>query len=57
MIIHLVFKHMFQTFLFEGYSNYPKRIILYNLNYMSLANPVAIDVKTLMIDIEYSLEK
>ena len=39
-------------------SNYPERIILSNLTHMmSMADPVAIGVETLMIDSGYSLEK
>ena len=42
----------------KGTSNYPKRIILSNLTHMmSMTDPIAIDVKTLMIDIGCSLEK
>ena len=58
----LVFKYMFLTFLFVGYSrrtsNYPKRITLSNPTHiMSLTDPVAIGVETLMIDSECFLEK
>ena len=39
-------------------SNYPKRIALSNLTrMMSMADPIAIGVKTLMIDSGCSLEK
>ena len=39
-------------------SNYPKRISLSNLSHMmSMTDPIAIDVETLMIDSGCSLEK
>ena len=39
-------------------SNYPERIALSNLTHMiSVADPIAIDVETLMIDSGCSLEK
>ena len=39
-------------------SNYPKRIVLCDSTHMmSMADPVAIDVKTLRIDSGYSLKK
>ena len=39
-------------------SNYPERITLSNLSHMmSMANPIAIGVETLRIDIGFSLEK
>ena len=39
-------------------SNYPKRIALSNPSHMmSMADPIAIDVETLMIDSGCSLEK
>ena len=39
-------------------SNYPKRIALSNLNHiMTMVDPIAIDVETLRIDSECSLEK
>ena len=58
----LVFKHMFQTFLFVGYSrgtlNYLEIITLYDSTHMmSMADPVAICVEILRIDIGCSLEK
>ena len=48
-------KHIFSTFLFVGYSrktsNYPERITLFDLTHvMSMANLVAIDVETPMIE-------
>ena len=53
---------MFEIFLFVGYSrrtsNYPERIALSNPSHMmSMADPIAIGVKTLRIDIGCSLDK
>ena len=53
---------MFLIFLFVGYSrrtsNYSKRLAPYDLTYMmSMADPVAIGVKTPKIDSGCSLEK
>ena len=53
---------MFQTFLFVGpsrrTSNYPKIISLSNPTHMmSMTDTIAIDVETLRIDSECSLEK
>ena len=58
----LVFKHMFETFMFVGYSretsNYLERITLsYLTHMMSMANHVAIGVETLRIDSGCSMEK
>ena len=42
----------------SGTSNYPARITLFDLiHIMSMTDPVAIDVETLRIDSECSLEK
>ena len=39
-------------------SNYPERITLFNpYHMMSMTDPIAINVETLRIDSEYSLEK
>ena len=55
------FKHMFQIFLFVRYSrtsNYLERIALFDLTHlMCIADPMAIDVGTPMIDSGCSLEK
>ena len=58
----LVFKHVFEIFLFMRYSrrtfNYPKRIALSDPTHLiSMADHVAIGVKTLRIDSRCSLEK
>ena len=58
----LVFIHMFEIFLVVGYSRGTskclERIIVYDPTHMmSIVDPVAIDVETLRIDSECSLEK
>ena len=61
MQLSLLFKYMFETFLFMGYSrktsNYPKRIVLSDPTHMMSIVHIAIDVEISKIDSGCSLEK